>query len=75
MKTVFESFCTLIGTMLVGFAFYMAKSLIIAVMLYYAWPIIIPAIFTTGIVALAIDFPIALVLGMLICFGRNSFSK
>jgi hypothetical protein len=65
----------LIGTLLVGFACYMASSLVIAVLLYYAWPIIMPAIFTTGVVAPAIDFPIALVLGMIICFGRSNFSK
>jgi hypothetical protein len=72
MKTLFE---TLIGTMLVGFAFYMLKSLIIAVLLYWSWPIIMPAIFTTGVVASAIDFPIALVIGMLICFNQVSISK
>lgn len=65
----------LICTLLVGFACYMASSLIIAVLLYWSWPIIMPAIFTTGVVASAIDFPIALVFGMLICFNRVSFSK
>lgn len=65
----------LIGTLLVGFACYMASSLIIAALLYYAWPIIIPAIFTTGIVAPAIDFSVALVMGMLICFRRSNISK
>ena len=65
----------LIGTLLVGFACYIASSLVIAAMLYYAWPIIIPAIFTTGIVAPTIDFSVALVLGMLICFNQVSISK
>lgn len=65
----------LICTLLFGFACYMAKSLIIAALLYWAWPIIMPAIFTTGIIASAIDFPIALVLGMLICFNQVSISK
>ena len=63
----------LIGTLLVGFACYMASSLVIAVLLYYVWPIIIPAIFTTGVITPAIDFSVAFVMGMLICFGRNSF--
>lgn len=65
----------LIGTLLVGFACYIASSLVIAALLYYAWPIIISAIFTTGIVAPAIDFSVAFAIGMLICFGHSSFSK
>lgn len=75
MKTLFETFCLWIGTMLAGFVFYMTSSLVIAALLYYAWPIIVPAIFTTGIVASTIDFSVAFVIGMLICFGRISFSK
>jgi hypothetical protein len=65
----------LIGTLLVGLVCYIASSLIIATILYYSWPIIIPAIFTTGIVAPAIDFSVAFAMGMLICFGRSNFSK
>ena len=65
----------LICTLFIGFACYMASSLVIAMLLYYAWPIIIPAIFTTGIVAPAIDFSVAFAMGMLICFGRSNISK
>jgi hypothetical protein len=75
MKTLFETICLWIGTLLVGFAFYMANSLIAAILLYYAWPIVVPAIFTTGIVAPTIDFSIALVLGMLICLNNIHISK
>lgn len=75
MKTFFETFCLWIGTLLVGFAFYMANSLIAAMLIYYAWPIIVPAIFTTGIIAPTIDFSIALMLGMLICLNNIHISK
>ena len=64
-----------ICTLLIEFACYMASSLVIAMLLYYAWPIIIPAIFTTGVIAPAIDFYVAFAMGMLICFGRSNFSK
>lgn len=74
MKTLLK-IKNMIGTLFLGFVCYMAKSLIIAALLYWAWPIIIPAIFTTGIVAPAIDFPIALILGMLICFNQIGSSK
>ena len=75
MKTFFETICLWIGTLLVGFAFYMANSLIAAMLIYYAWPIVVPAIFTTGIIAPTIDFSIALMLGMLICLNNIHISK
>lgn len=75
MKTFFETFCLWTGTMLVGLIFYMASSLIIALLLYLSWPIIVPAIFITGIIAPTIDFSVALVIGMLICFGQINFRK
>lgn len=75
MKTLFESFCLWIGTILVGFVYYMISSLVMALVIYYAWPIIVPAIFTTGIVVPTIDFSVAFIIGMVVCFGRISFRK